>query len=112
MDKDTIKGLASNVADQINERGLDFGGKFEDIGTVLELAAVVPHKTIAELFADNSIGLYPWPNPNGADSLHCPGCGASQDVKGYVTSMAHITEISHNPDCGLMALYVATLPEA
>jgi hypothetical protein len=33
-----ISELANQIADEINEKGLEFGGRFEDVQLIIELA--------------------------------------------------------------------------
>lgn len=60
---------------------------------------------LQDLFQDNSIGLTPHTNSNGADWYTCPSCYNSKDIKGHQWGPEHITGMDHDPECKLMELY-------
>lgn len=60
---------------------------------------------ISQMFDGADIGVYGQRHDNGADSYHCPACFAHKDIKGYCSSTAHHTEVTHHEGCTLEALY-------
>ena len=62
---------------------------------------------LLQLFDSNAIGCVGINNPNGADSIKCPSCGAYEEINGYTSLMEHITCLEHKLDCQLNKLYLS-----